>query len=231
MWGELLKLTVFETGAIPDPHQHLLLVYPYHIILHSLQDSLSIVMKVFTMRFFFFVMICQLLAVHRTTIAATQQQTSKTIIVTGSSSGIGLAAVKQLLESRPHYKIILANRSKEKTLKAFEYLPSQYKARTQFEELDLADLSSIRAFAQRWGNQPIDCLALNAGLSFAKGQSPAYTKEGYELTVGTNHLGHFLLLNLLLPNVGKSSEGRIVFTASSGMLFSLLGGVPAIPHK
>eukprot|EP01039_Chlorochromonas_danica_P003947 gene3947-4319_t len=123
--------------------------------------------------------------------------------------------MSSLLESRPQYKIILANRSKEKTLKAFEYLPSQYKTRTQFEELDLADLSSIRAFAQRWGNEPIDCLALNAGLSFAKGQSPAYTKEGYELTVGTNHLGHFLLLNLLLPNVAKSPEGRIVFTASS----------------
>jgi len=84
------------------------------------------------------------------------------------------------------------------------------------KECDLADLESVRAFAKSLKDEgvKIDTLCLNAGVSRnVKAQDVLRTKQGFELTVGTNHLGHFLLSQLLLPSMKKDS-GRIVVTAS-----------------
>ncbi|MCW2812510.1 MAG: putative oxidoreductase, short-chain dehydrogenase/reductase family, partial [Friedmanniella sp.] len=79
--------------------------------------------------------------------------------------------------------------------------------RVEVRELDLADLSSVRAFAEAWEG-PLDVLVNNAGIMAVPRGS---TRDGFELQLGTNHLGHFALTNLLLPHV----TDRVV-TVSSG---------------
>jgi NAD(P)-dependent dehydrogenase (short-subunit alcohol dehydrogenase family) len=89
-------------------------------------------------------------------------------------------------------------------------------------QLDLADLNSVSQFAKRFQNQPIDCLVCNAGvqesingLGGKEANAIVYrTKQDFEITVGTNHIGHFLLLKLLLKNVKASNSGRIVLVGS-----------------
>lgn len=85
------------------------------------------------------------------------------------------------------------------------------------EFCELGSQDSIRSFASRWldSGRAIDVLSLNAGAQFVGATVPRRTKDGFELTVGVNHLGHFLLANLLLPAVEASTrDPRIVVTAS-----------------
>ena len=83
---------------------------------------------------------------------------------------------------------------------------------------DLADLSSVRNFAAELQEKApkLDVLCLNAGMSpSTKATVAGRTKDGFEECVGTNHLGHFLLANLLQPHLaGCGGEGRLVVTAS-----------------
>jgi len=87
-------------------------------------------------------------------------------------------------------------------------------------ECDLASLKSIRQFAADWKalGKSLDVLVCNAGLSLSTAAKPPppTTADGFEITVGTNHLGHFLLCNLLLPELERSPDPhpRIVITAS-----------------
>jgi len=74
---------------------------------------------------------------------------------------------------------------------------------------DLASLESVRAFAEELSGKELDVLCLNAGIApSTKAEAPETTADGFEACVGTNHLGHFLLANLLAPKVE-----RIVVTA------------------
>jgi NAD(P)-dependent dehydrogenase (short-subunit alcohol dehydrogenase family) len=85
------------------------------------------------------------------------------------------------------------------------------------EECELASITSIKACAQRWEatGRPIDVLSLNAGAQFVGQKEAKRTADGFELTIGVNHLGHFLLANMLLANVEASTRHpRIVVTAS-----------------
>jgi len=88
------------------------------------------------------------------------------------------------------------------------------------KECDLADLDSVKAFAQdlkdgSCAKEGIDALCLNAGLARNTAATDVLrTKQGFELTIGTNHLGHFLLANLLIPLLEKKNQSRIVVTAS-----------------
>ena len=150
-------------------------------------------------------------------IIPTVQGKLKTAIITGANSGIGFQAAKKLASSG-EWNVIFACRSKEKALKAIQSIPTDFQANTEFLELDLADLSSVRNFAKQVGNRPIDCLALNAGIQCAYTNVASRSKQGFESTIATNHIGHFHLTNLLLANVKKSKEGRIVFVASGGRL-------------
>ncbi|CAN5215477.1 oxidoreductase [soil metagenome] len=126
--------------------------------------------------------------------------TGRTIIVTGSTSGIGLATARAL--SAANATVVLAVRNIEKGADVASALPGDATVR----QLDLADLSSIRRFADSW-DAPIDVLVNNAGVS-----SPTLkrTKDGFELQFGTNHLGPFALTNLLLPQI----TGRVVSLSS-----------------
>jgi NAD(P)-dependent dehydrogenase (short-subunit alcohol dehydrogenase family) len=134
--------------------------------------------------------------------------TGRTVIVTGASSGIGLAATRALGEAGA--RVVLAVRNAAKGQAAAAGMPGLTEVRT----LDLARLDSVRAFAAGWDG-PVDLLINNAGVS---GPSLARTADGFEMKFGTNHLGHFALTNLLLAHV----TGRVVTVASQAERFGRL---------
>jgi len=128
----------------------------------------------------------------------------RTAVVTGASSGIGLATARAL--TRAGARVVLAVRDEAKGRAAAGTLPAP--GENEVRVLDLASLDSVRAFARDWPGQPIDLLINNAGVMIPPLRR---TRDGFELQFGTNHLGHFALTNLLLPHVA----GRVV-TVSSG---------------
>lgn len=127
--------------------------------------------------------------------------TGKTVIVTGSNSGLGRATAHALAAAGAN--VVLAVRNVEKGKAAAAAMPGD----TEVRALDLASLTSVRGFAAAW-NSEIHLLINNAGVMV-----PPLTRtaEGFESQFGVNHLGHFALTNLLLPHV----TGRVV-TVSSG---------------
>lgn len=144
----------------------------------------------------------------------------KVIVITGCNSGIGFDAAQRMAE-RGHTVIMACRTLSKANLAALRIQQEATTAATTGKvipkECDLADLDSVRAFAEGLkdnGISNIDALCLNAGLARStSAEDVKRTKQGFELTVGTNHLGHFLLSQLLLPLVRKDT-GRIVVTAS-----------------
>jgi NAD(P)-dependent dehydrogenase (short-subunit alcohol dehydrogenase family) len=127
-------------------------------------------------------------------------QAGRTFVITGANSGIGFGAAKALAAKGAH--VVLAVRDTAKGERAAAEIAGD----TEVRRLDLADLASIRAFADEY-NGDIDVLINNAGVMNVPEQR---TKDGFELQVGTNHLGHFALTNLLLPSI----KDRVVVLAS-----------------
>jgi NAD(P)-dependent dehydrogenase (short-subunit alcohol dehydrogenase family) len=126
-------------------------------------------------------------------------QTGRTFVITGANSGIGLAAARELGRHGAH--VVLAVRDVDKGRVAAETIGGH----AELKHLDLADLDSVRAFAAAQG--PADVLINNAGVMNVAEQR---TKDGFELQMATNHLGHFALTNLLLPRLAD----RVVTVAS-----------------
>jgi NAD(P)-dependent dehydrogenase (short-subunit alcohol dehydrogenase family) len=127
-------------------------------------------------------------------------QEGRRFVVTGASSGIGLETAKALAVAGA--QVVLAVRSPDKGLAVANQMPGDVEVR----RLDVADLSSVRAFADEVG--PVDVLINNAGvLGLPFGLSP----DGVELHFATNHLGHFALTNLLLPRL----TDRVVVVGSA----------------
>jgi len=114
----------------------------------------------------------------------------RTVIVTGANSGLGAVTAREL--ARVGAKVILAVRDTGKGKSAAR----QMKGRVEVRRLDLQDLSSVREFAARVDN--VDILVNNAGIMAVP---RAVTADGFESQIGTNHLGHFALTNLLLPKI------------------------------
>ena len=134
----------------------------------------------------------------------------KTYLVTGGNSGIGFEAAKYLGQAGGN--IIIASRNLEKGNRAVEQLGSEIKGNAQLVQLDLADLSSVRAAANQTHSiaPQLDGLINNAGIMQTPEQK---TTDGFEMQIGTNHLGHFLLNGLLFDLVEKAG-GRIVTISS-----------------
>jgi NAD(P)-dependent dehydrogenase (short-subunit alcohol dehydrogenase family) len=114
-----------------------------------------------------------------------------TFVVTGANSGIGLTAARALAKAGA--RVVLAVRNKGKGEAAAATIDGNVEVR----ELDLADLASVRAFADGWQGD-IQALINNAGVMAVP---ESRTKDGFEMQIGTNHLGHFALTNLLLPHI------------------------------
>ncbi len=126
----------------------------------------------------------------------------RTAVVTGANSGIGFAAAAELARAGAHV-VVFAVRDLERGRAA----AAKVSGSTEVRRLDLADLASVREFAEGWDG-PIDLLINNAGVMLLP---EGRTRDGFEMQFGTNHLGHFALTNLLLPYV----TDRVV-TVSSG---------------
>ncbi|WP_186431446.1 SDR family NAD(P)-dependent oxidoreductase [Clostridium sp. BSD9I1] len=140
--------------------------------------------------------------------------TKKTIIITGGNSGLGYATAKHIAEADKNTYVVLACRNAAKAREAVSSLIKATKNNNITSlELDLASLESIRNFANKFSNSdypPLYAIVCNAGLVMI--DKTHYTKDGFEFTFGVNHLGHFLLSNLLLEKIIDS--GRIVFVSS-----------------
>jgi NAD(P)-dependent dehydrogenase (short-subunit alcohol dehydrogenase family) len=128
-------------------------------------------------------------------------QSGRTFIVTGANSGLGRATTTALAGAGG--RVVMAVRD----LKRGAAVAAGIRGEVEVRELDLADLASVRRFADGW-TEPIDVLVNNAGVMAVP---PGTTKDGFETQFGTNHLGHFALTNLLLPHV----RDRVVTVSST----------------
>jgi len=118
----------------------------------------------------------------------------RTAIITGANSGLGAVTAREL--ARTGAKVILAVRNTDKGEAAAQQMTGFETGQVQVRQLDLQDLSSVRQFAE--GIDKADILINNAGIM----ATPyALTADGFESQIGTNHLGHFALTNLLLPKL------------------------------
>lgn len=125
----------------------------------------------------------------------------RTVVVTGANSGIGLVTARALARVGAH--VVLAVRDLERGQAAAASITGSAEVR----RLDLADLASVRAFADGWDGD-VDVLINNAGVMAIPQRR---TVDGFEMQFATNHLGHFALTNLLLPCV----TDRVVTVSSS----------------
>lgn len=150
----------------------------------------------------------------------TYDSTLQTIIMTGCNSGIGYDAVKRMAE-RGH-TVVMACRTLDKAKDAANRIQNELstqKVNLIPTECNLADLNSVKNFAKGISDSgmDIDVLCLNAGIARnTSAKDVLRTKEGFELTIGTNHLGHFYLTQSILPLLekGEGKGKRIVVTAS-----------------
>ena len=139
-------------------------------------------------------------------------QTGRTVVITGGNSGIGLDA--GLAFARKGADLILACRNPDKAQAAVEHVRSEAEgAEVEAMQLDLADLASVRSFAEALleQRQALHVLCNNAGVMALPYRK---TSDGFEMQFGTNHLGHFALTGLLLPLLRSAEASRVVTVSS-----------------
>lgn len=139
-------------------------------------------------------------------------QSGRTAVVTGANSGIGLVTAREL--ARRGARVLRTCRSEERGRYAEGLVRRQVPgADVEFRPLDLADLASVRAFAESYTPGTLDLLVNNAGvMALPYGR----TADGFEAQFGINHLGHFALTGLLVRKLLNTSGARVV-TVSSAM--------------
>ena len=136
-------------------------------------------------------------------------QTGRRVVVTGANSGLGYHAALEL--ARRGARVILACRDEGRGRAAVEkLLRAAPGADAELRSLDLANLASVRAFAEAV-DEPLDILVNNAGVMAGPHRT---TADGFELQFGTNHLGHFALTGLLLPRLLEADAPRVVQVSS-----------------
>ncbi|MEH0154480.1 SDR family NAD(P)-dependent oxidoreductase [Limibacter armeniacum] len=142
-------------------------------------------------------------------------EATKTVIITGGNSGLGFECAKTIAKANQGWHIVLACRNAEKGIQATKVTTEETgNKNVSFLKLDLASLASVRNFVAEFQSKhlpPLQGLVCNAGIT--SGESIEYTKDGFELTFGVNHLGHFLLTNLLLPHFAEPA--RVVVVSSN----------------
>jgi NAD(P)-dependent dehydrogenase (short-subunit alcohol dehydrogenase family) len=139
-------------------------------------------------------------------------QTGKIVIITGATSGLGKEATRVLSEKGA--TVILAVRNPQKAeAVAAQILKNNATAKIDIRGMDLGNLDSIKSFADKILNDydQLDILINNAGVMMCPYSK---TKDGFEIQMGTNHLGHFALTGHLMPLLKKTKDSRIVATSS-----------------
>jgi NAD(P)-dependent dehydrogenase (short-subunit alcohol dehydrogenase family) len=137
----------------------------------------------------------------RWTAADLPDMTGRTVVVTGANSGLGAITARELARAGAH--VVLAVRDVARGEQAAAKMPGS----TEVRPLDLASLESVHAFAEAWDG-PLDVLINNAGVMAIEQR---LTADGFEMQIGTNHLGPFALTNLLLAHI----TDRVVTVSSS----------------
>ncbi len=139
-------------------------------------------------------------------------QSGRTVVVTGGNSGLGFESARVLAGRGAH--VVLACRSLDKANEAIaEITRSAPAAKLEARALDLAELASVRRFADelRTAHPRIDVLLNNAGVMALPRRE---TADGFEMQIGTNHLGPFALTGLLIDRVLAAPGGRVVTVSS-----------------
>ncbi len=159
------------------------------------------------------------------------QDRKSTVVITGASSGVGLYAAKALAKKGWH--VVMACRNLDKAQKAAETVGMPQGSYTLMH-IDLGSLERVRDFVNifRARGMSLDALVCNAAIYMPLLKEPLRSPEGYELTVTTNHLGHFLLCNLMLEDLKKSSyrDRRLVILGTVTHNPDELGGkIPPQP--
>ncbi|MEO0935631.1 MAG: protochlorophyllide reductase [Cyanobacteria bacterium J06641_2] len=158
------------------------------------------------------------------------QNSKSTVVITGASSGVGLYTAKAAAKKGWH--VVMACRNLEKTQRVANEVGMSSDSYT-IMHLDLASLNSVHQFVNtfRESGKSLDALVCNAAVYLPLAKEPQRSEDGYELSVATNHLGHFLLCNLMLEDLQKSSldEARLVILGTVTANPKELGGKIPIP--
>eukprot|EP01119_Soliformovum_irregulare_P001204 TRINITY_DN10923_c0_g1_i1.p1 TRINITY_DN10923_c0_g1~~TRINITY_DN10923_c0_g1_i1.p1 ORF type:complete len:316 (-),score=62.32 TRINITY_DN10923_c0_g1_i1:22-969(-) len=144
--------------------------------------------------------------------------TGKVVIVTGCTSGIGVETARVC--ALRNAQVIMAVRNIPLAEDVAGKIRSQNpQANLCIMELDLSSLRSVRQFAEKFKalNLPLHYLINNGAVAAIPERR--LTEDGFELTFGTNHLGHFLLTNLLVDNLIRGAPSRVIILSSSGHIF------------
>ncbi|MER5318893.1 oxidoreductase [Streptosporangium roseum] len=157
--------------------------------------------------------VCRMMERQRWTAEQIPDQAERVFVVTGANSGLGLATTRALVRRGGH--VILAVRDKGKGRRAVaEITAEQPGAGLEARHLDLADLDSVRAFAQQvhTDHPRLDVLVNNAGVM---APPRSLSAQGHELQFACNHLGHFALTGLLLDLLTAGRDPRVVTVTST----------------
>ncbi|KAL1515881.1 hypothetical protein AB1Y20_002496 [Prymnesium parvum] len=158
--------------------------------------------------------------------------TRQMVVVTGASSGLGLACTKALVKKGKYY-VICAVRdpakmdqvAKEAGIKSTDYTAMK---------LELASLQSVRDFVRNLkafkSARPLNHLICNAAVYLPADPTPRFTDDGFEMSLGVNHLGHFLLVNLLLDDMKKAKNPRVCIVGSITGNTNTIGGGLVYPR-
>ena len=154
-------------------------------------------------------------------------KTDKTVMVTGGNSGLGFETARAILQEGGGWHVVIAGRSLQRCQDAASRLTRDTgDARVEAMALDLASLGTVRQFALDFAagdRPPLRALVCNAGVQHV---GPTQrTEDGFESTFGVNHIGHFLLANMMLQHL--EAPGRIIFVASGTHDPSQKSGLPA----
>ncbi len=142
--------------------------------------------------------------------------TDRVALVTGANSGLGLETVRALLEKGA--QVIMACRDLERSQRALATVKAEVPGATvELLQLDLASLASVREGAEYMlrEHKRLDLLFNNAGIMAIPRRE---THEGFEMQLGTNHLGHFALTGLLLPSLLATPGSRVITTTSQARM-------------
>ncbi|MEH2391933.1 MAG: protochlorophyllide reductase [Nostoc sp.] len=160
------------------------------------------------------------------------QDRKSTVVITGASSGVGLYAAKALAQKG--WYVVMACRDIAKAQLAAQSVGIPYQGNYTIMHIDLGSMDSVRQFVKnfRASGNSLDALVCNAAIYMPLLKEPLRSPEGFELSVATNHLGHFLLCNLMLEDLKKSSssEPRLVILGTVTHNPDELGGkIPPRP--
>ncbi len=153
-----------------------------------------------------------------------------TAIVTGGNTGLGFECARALAETQD-WHVVIACRSAERGREAVNRLVAQTKSREiEAKTLDLASLESVRSFARDYAagqRPPLRAIVCNSATQIVTGKT--FTADGFETTFAVNHLGHFLLVNLMLARVARPA--RIVVVSSGTHDPAQTTGMPPPVYK